>query len=365
LAEPKAEISSLDDTMQSPSVTGKMRVLEETKPGRTAHPMYNVGVYGATGYTGQVLMSILAKHPNVHIAFATSESSRGIIEGVALITSSEVSLDDIDVVFLALPHAASGATAAQAVEAGVRVIDLSADLRLDTPELYKQTYGHNHPAPHLLPAPFGLTEVYRSKLAGAQWIANPGCHVTATLLALYPLAKNQALTGDPIIADTKTGISGAGKALKPEWMFVESYGEVRPYNIGRTHRHVPEIEQELKKWQPDVGMLIFAPHVVPIDVGLLATVYARVKPGWTIGKIREAYEAAYLSEPLIDLLPEGQLASVKMAARKNNTAIAISHAAHNMVILTSAIDNLRKGASSQAVQNFNVMMSLPETAGLL
>src|SRR6185436_16560235 len=110
---------------------------------------------------------------------------------------------------------------------------------------------------------------------------------------------------------TKTGISGAGKALKLEWMFVESYGDVRPYNVGRTHRHVPEIEQELRKWQPDAGMLIFSPHVVPIDVGLLATVYARVKPGWTISKIREAYEAAYANEPLIEFLPAGQVATFK------------------------------------------------------
>jgi N-acetyl-gamma-glutamyl-phosphate reductase len=131
------------------------------------------------------------------------------------------------------------------------------------------------------------------------------------------------------------------------------------------HRHVPEIEQELHKLQPDAGALIFSPHVVPVDVGLLATVYARVKSEWTMPKLRDLYEAAYAHEPLIDLLPAGKVATFKHAAHKNNAAVALSEGSGNTVIITSAIDNLRKGASSQAVQNFNVMMGLPETAGLL
>src|SRR5262249_975503 len=155
---------------------------------------------------------------------------------------------------------------------------------LDSTDVYKKWYGQDNPAPHLIPAPYGLPEIHRAKLNGAKYIANPGCHVTATLLALYPLAKAGALTTDPIISDTKTGISGAGKSLKLDSMFVEVYGDVKPYKIGRNHRHVPEIEQELHKLQPDAGMLIFAPHVVPIDVGLLATVYARIKLEWTLEK---------------------------------------------------------------------------------
>ncbi len=341
------------------------KVVSRAGAGAAPAPVYPVGVYGATGYSGQVLVALLAKHPNARLAFATSESSKESADGLELVPIAEAPLTSAEAVFLCLPNGVSGGVAAQAVAAGVRVIDLSADLRLDSPELYKKTYKHDHPAPHLLPAPFGLPEIHRAKLAGAKWIANPGCHVTATLLALYPLAKAGALTADPIISDTKTGISGAGKSLKPDSMFVEVYGDVRPYNPGRLHRHVPEIEQELHKLQPDAGPLVFVPHVVPVDVGLLATVYARVKPGWSLARVREAFEAAYANEPLVDLLPAGQVARFKHAAHKNNAAVGISEGVGDTVIITSAIDNLRKGAAGQAVQNFNLMMGLPETTGLL
>jgi N-acetyl-gamma-glutamyl-phosphate reductase len=358
------------DTIKTPAVTDAggaqpTFALEETRPAHANGPIYSVGIYGATGYTGQVLMSLLARHPNVRIAFATSESSHESLNGLELIPSADAPLASVDVVFLCLPNGASGAMAAQAVKAGVRVIDLSADLRLDSPEVYKQWYKQEHPAPHLLPAPFGLPEINRAALKDAKYIANPGCHVTATLLALYPLAKAGALTTDPIIADTKTGVSGAGKALKMDSMFVEVYGDVKPYSVGRMHRHVPEIEQELHKLQADAGPLIFAPHLVPVDVGLLATVYARVKLDWTMTRIREVFDAAYRDEPLVNLLPAGQLARFHDVVHKNNASVAISEGAGNTIIITSAIDNLRKGASSQAVQNFNLMLGLPETAALL
>jgi len=358
---------SVGDTRQSLPVTGKRPVvaLEETRPTRSTAPVYPVGIYGATGYTGQVLLELLSHHPNTRIAFATSENSKETLDGVTLIPSADAPLNSVAAVFLCLPHGPSGALAAKAVEAGVRVIDLSADLRLDSPEVYKQWYGHDHPAPQLLPAPFGLPEINRAKLLGAKAIANPGCHVTATLLALYPLAKEGALTTDPIIADTKTGVSGGGKTLKQEFMFMEDYGDVKPYSIGRKHRHVPEIEQELHKLQADAGPLIFAPHLVPVDVGLLATVYVRLKSGWTLERVRRVFETVYADEPLVNVLPEGRVARFHDAAHKNNAAVAISEGVGDTFIITCAIDNLRKGASSQAVQNFNMMMGLPETAGLL
>jgi N-acetyl-gamma-glutamyl-phosphate reductase len=371
-----SEIDFLSGATQQSSAIGRVSELtqasappipnlDDTRPSRATTPHFNVGVYGATGYTGQVLMRLLARHPNVKIVFATSESSKEVIEGVELMTTADAPLEQADAVFLCLPHGPSGAQAAKAVELGIRVIDLSADLRLDSTDVYKQWYKHDHPAPHLLPAPFGLPEINRHKLAEAPYIANPGCHVTATLLALYPLAKASALTADPIIADTKTGISGAGKALKTENMFVEVYGDVRPYNLGRVHRHVPEIEQELHKIQSDVGPLVFVPHVVPLDVGLLATVYARVKPEWDLARIREAFETTYANELLVDVLPPGSVAQIKHVAHQNNAVVAVGEGAGNMVIVTSAIDNLRKGAASQAVQNFNLMVGLPETMGLL
>src|SRR5579871_2227543 len=195
------------DTQQSIALTQPTKV-HDTKPARRAtSSLHPVGVYGATGYAGQVLMNILARHPNVRVAFATSESSKESVEGLGLVAAADAPLDSVEAVFLCLPNGASGATAAKAVAAGVKVVDFSADLRLDSVDVYKKWYGMDNPAPHLLPAPFGLPEINRAKLAGAKYIANPGCHVTATLLALYPLAKAGALTADPIISDTKTGVS--------------------------------------------------------------------------------------------------------------------------------------------------------------
>lgn len=329
-----------------------------------------VGVFGATGYTGQILLDLLSRHPSARAVFATSESSRESLDGLDLIPSDQAPLttEAVDAVFLALPNGVSGGIAARAAAAGVRVVDLSADLRLDDPATYEKWYKMPNPAPALLPAPFGLPELpgHRAQIAAAQVVANPGCHVTATILALYPLAAAGALTGDPIIADTKTGVSGAGKALKAESMFMEVYGDVKPYNIGRVHRHVPEIEQELHKFQPDMGALIFVPHLVPLDVGLLATVYARLKPGWTLEKAREQFVSAYQDEPLVRVLPAGQVARIRSVAHTNGAEVAISSAGTpDMVIITSAIDNLRKGAASQAMQNFNLMMGFPETASLL
>lgn len=335
----------------------------------TNNKVARVGIYGATGYTGQILLEILAKHPYAQVVFATSESSKETVDGLELIPSEQAPLnsDSVDLVFLALPNGVSGGIAAKAVAAGVKVVDLSADLRLDSLDDYAKWYKLTNPAPELLPAPYGLPELAgkREKIAAANYVANPGCHVTATLLALYPLAAAGALTSDPIIADTKTGISGAGKALKADSMFGEVYGDVRPYNAGRVHRHVPEIEQELRKIQPDVGQLVFVPHVVPLFAGLLATVYARVKPGFTADKARELFDAAYADAPLVKVLPAGQVAQIKHVANKNTAEVAVSTGADDVLVITSAIDNLRKGASSQAIQNFNIMMGFAETEGLL
>jgi len=334
-------------------------------------PPIRVGVYGATGYAGQVLLELLRKHPRVKLVFATSESSKesdaSDAAGIPLLSAADAPLDTVDAVFLCLPNGVSGSVAAKAASFNVRVIDFSADLRLDSVDIYKTWYRLDHPAPQLLPAPYGLPEIagQREKIVAAQYVANPGCHCTATLLALYPLALVGALTDAPIIADTKTGVSGAGKALKLDSMFVEVYGDVKPYNIGRAHRHVPEIEQELHKVQPDVGPLIFSPHLIPIDVGLLATVYVRVKPDWSLDRIRETFVSTYKDEPLVTVLPPGQVARIRNVARTSRAEVAISAGAGDTFIITSAIDNLRKGASSQAVQNFNIMFGLPETMGLL
>jgi len=212
-----------------------------------------VGVYGAAGYAGQDVVEILLKHPNVELVFATSDTSKG--EPVAwsnlrYIGADEVTLDNVDALFLALPHKASAPVAAQGIARGVKVIDLSADLRLDTPQSYQQWYQSAHPNPELLPVPYGLPEINRQNLRNIDLVAVPGCYPTTTLLGLYPLLQAHAIAENtPIIVDAKSGVSGAGRTPKPNLHFVEVFGNLSPYSPGRSHRHVGEIEQEIAKLQ--------------------------------------------------------------------------------------------------------------------
>ncbi len=328
-----------------------------------------VGVYGASGYAGQDLVEILARHPQVQLVFATSGTyADQPVPGTALryIRPEAADLGGIDVAFLALPHGVSAQTAAQALKAGVRVIDLSADLRLDTPERYQQWYGHPHPHPELLPAPYGLPEINRAKLAGAQWIAAPGCYPTTTLLGLLPLLRARALKPHtPIIVDAKSGVSGAGREPKPNLHFVEVYSNFSPYSPGRAHRHVGEIEQEIARIEPEAGMLIFTPHLLPVDRGLMASIYVELGASFESGQAQVLYEAFYADEVLVSVLPPGQQATLRHVVRTNGAAISLTPVAPKHLHITSVIDNLRKGAAGQAVQCFNLMLGFPETMALL
>jgi N-acetyl-gamma-glutamyl-phosphate reductase len=272
----------------------------------------------------------------------------------------------VDAVFLALPHGVSAQMAAKALRYGVRVIDLSADLRLDTPESYEKWYGHEHPHPELLPTPYGLPEINRERLHGAERIAAPGCYPTTTLLGVYPLLNEGWLNSDrPIIVDAKSGVSGAGREPKANTHFVEVYGNLSPYNVGRVHRHVGEIEQEMKKIDPDAGLLIFTPHLLPVDRGLMASLYVELNPAHNSDQVQALYERCYADEALISVLPQGQQATLKHVVKTNRAAISITPVADRYVHITSVTDNLRKGASGQAVQCFNLMYGFPETTGLL
>ena len=328
-----------------------------------------VGIYGAAGYTGQELVELLAIHPHTELKFATSNQDAGQpVPGTALsyVPHADAPLDSVDVVFLAMPHAASAPLAAQAVQAGVKVIDLSADLRLTTPEAFEAWYGIKHPNPELLPVPYGLPELNRANLAYAPVIANPGCYPTATLLGLFPLLNSHALAPEaPVFVDAKSGVSGAGRAPKANTHFVEVFGNLSPYNVGRTHRHTGEIEQEIAKVNGTTGPLIFAPHLLPVDRGLLATIYVQLAAPWSAVEVQSLYEECYADEPLVDVLPTGQFATLKHAQRKYNCAISVTVPTDQTVVICSAIDNLLKGASSQAMQNLNLMFGLPETLGLL
>ncbi len=329
-----------------------------------------VGVYGASGYAGQDAVEILARHPQFEIVFGTSSTYAGdpipFTDGLVYIRPEEADLNGVEAVVLGLPHKASAPMAAKAQALGKKVVDLSADLRLDTPERYQQWYGHAHPNPELLPTPYGLPEFNRAKLKGADRVAAPGCYPTTTLLGVYPVLKHDWLLNDtPIIVDAKSGVSGAGREPKPNTHFVEVYSNFSPYNPGRVHRHTGEIEQEMHKINPQAGLLIFTPHLLPVDRGLMASIYVTLKPGFVAGDAQALYEETYAQEPLVKVLPAGQQATLKHVVRTNGAAISLTPVTERYLHITSVTDNLRKGASGQAVQCLNLMFNLPETMGLL
>ena len=335
--------------------------------------MIKIGIYGATGYTGYELVKILQRHPAADIAFATSQSQAGktlrdVFPGapaLPLVAGDDAPLGDVDVVFLCLPHAAAAETAMIALDAGARVIDLSADFRLRDAATYAAWYNHTHPAPNLLAeAVYGLTEIYRADLPGARLVANPGCYPTSVLLALRPLLLSDSAITGPIIADSASGVSGAGRGPSLTSHFVEVADNYAPYKIGRAHRHLPEMEQAIGWWREDAPALIFSPHLLPVPRGILSTLYVTFGHDVDEAELRARYAAAYDDEPFVDVLPAGSLASLAHVTHTNRCAIALTPVGRTLII-TSAIDNLVKGAAGQAVQNMNVMFGYAETEGLM
>jgi N-acetyl-gamma-glutamyl-phosphate reductase len=335
--------------------------------------MLKVGIYGATGYTGFELVRILRRRPDVALAWATSESQAGGTLGdthpvpwdVPLVAEADADPGAVDAVFCCLPHGASMKTVAAARAAGAKVIDFSADFRLRDPAVYRQWYGVDHAAPGLLPgAVYGLPEVYRSQIRQASLVAVPGCYPISVLLALYPLLRAGLVAGGPIIADSKSGVSGAGRKPSLKTHFVEANENFSPYNIGRVHRHWPEMAQEIGALGGDGAALIFSPHLTPVNRGILSTLYVAVPAAETAQSLHKVYNETYAGEPFVWLLPEGQLATMAHAVRTNRCALSLTLAGPGQLIICSAIDNLVKGASGQAVQDFNLMFGLDETSGL-
>jgi N-acetyl-gamma-glutamyl-phosphate reductase len=334
--------------------------------------MIKAGIYGATGYTGYEVVQLLRSHPEVRIAFATSRSYAGKTLGEAfqsLDTQPLVAAEDVDpgvcdVVFLCLPHGATVPTAVAALEAGARVIDLSADFRLRSPGDYTTWYGKEHGAPHLLSeAVYGLPEAYRDRIRGAKLIANPGCYPTSVLLGLLPLQRAGLLEGQ-VVVDAKSGISGAGRSLSLKTHFVEASDNFSPYNIGHSHRHIAEMEQELGAVGPALHV-IFSPHLLPVSRGILSTIYVRLQPEIDEGAVRELYAQAYGDEPFVHLLPQGQLPSLRHAVNTNRCVLQVQRVDdRGNWIVTSVEDNLLKGAAGQAVQNMNLLFGFDETTGL-
>ena len=333
-----------------------------------------VGIVGGTGYTGVELLRLLAGHPQVQLRAITSRkeagqpvsaifpSLRGHVE-LAFVSPDTASLDDCDVVFFATPHGTAMSQAPRLLQAGVRVIDLSADFRLRDAEVWQQWYGTPHAAPEWLGnAVYGLPEVHREQIRTAQLVACPGCYPTAVQLGFLPLLEQGLVDKDSLIADAKSGVSGAGRAAKPGSLFSEVADSMTAYSVAG-HRHLPEIIQGLSvAAQADVE-LVFVPHLVPMNRGIFATLYARLKSPDT--DVQAAFEARFRNEPFVDVLPNGEHPQTRSVRGINSCRIAVHRPqGGDTVVVLSVIDNLTKGASGQAVQNLNLMFGLPESTAL-
>ena len=337
------------------------RALSRALPGAAT-----VAIAGATGYTGQELLRLLARHPGVSIAAAMSSGASGgtgrRLPALARLWNGAITplavdaLRGADVVFLALPDAAAATIAPVLVDAGVRVIDLSGAFRLRDAALRARWYPDTHRLPDGVA--YGLTELHRVAVAGARLAANPGCYPTATLLALAPLVAAGLLRPEAdVIVDAKSGVSGAGKTPSERTHFSECHGSLSAYGVFH-HRHGAEIEQGAGR------QVTFTPHLVPIDHGILSTIYIRVAPGTTEEALGDVLTTAYEGATFVRLTGAA-LPEIKHVAHTNFCDIGWRVDASGRAILVSVIDNLVKGASGQAVQNMNVMLGLEETAGLL
>lgn len=338
--------------------------------------MIKVGIVGATGYAGQQLVWFLHNHPGVKIQFLTSHNYanmqfskvypnyKGFIKEVCInMQEAEGELSNIDVLFIALPHGKAFEITKKALLKGVKVIDLGADFRLNSPEIYKEWYGLEHQAIDLLKGSvYGLVEVYRDNIKRTNLVANPGCYTTASILGLYPLIKEKMVNLDSIIIDAKSGVSGAGRDLKIPSLYGECNESIKAYGV-TSHRHTPEIEQELSKAGGEDITLTFTPHLVPMNRGILSTCYGKLKDKITLEKIYEVYESYYGKEYFIRICDE--LPETKNVKGSNLCDIGIRvDNRTNRVIVISAIDNLIKGAAGQAVQNMNLLFGIDEKEGL-
>lgn len=337
-------------------------------------------IIGASGYTGVELIRLLSAHPQVELTHLVSETYQQqeliqVFPHLAHLTHLKfVSLDltqlaqQSDIVFLALPHTKAAAMAKELLQHNCKVIDLSADLRLNDGATYEQWY--QHPAADsalLAQAVYGLAEIgYREQIAGAGLIANPGCYPTATLLALAPLLNNKLLnlSAAPVIIDAKSGVSGAGRSLSLATHFCETSNNFTAYQVGGIHRHTPEIEQELGKLSGEKLMIQFTPHLIPIPRGLMVTAYCPLNSSLSLKSIKQFYTEYYQDSYFVQLNNQ-ERTGVKAVVGTNFCQISLHlDSRTNYLVVVSVIDNLLKGASGQAVQNMNLMYQLPETTGL-
>jgi N-acetyl-gamma-glutamyl-phosphate reductase len=335
--------------------------------------MIKIGIVGGTGYTGAELLRILARHPQSELVAITSRRESGTpvadvfpsLRGIVNLAYSDPAKADLrrcDLVFFATPNAVAMGEAKELIEAGVRIVDLSADFRIGNVAVWEKWYKVKHAAPDLLSrAVYGLPEVNRDKIRKAELVANPGCYPTAVQLGFLPLLETGTVNLDHLIADAKSGVSGAGKRTEEHLLFSEASDNFKAYGVAG-HRHMPEFLQGLAAVAGKPVDLTFVPHLVPMIRGIHATLYARIAKA---ADFQAIFESRYRDEPFVDVLPAGSEPDTRSVRAANTCRIAVHrpHGGETLVVL-SVIDNLVKGASGQAVQNMNIMFGLEETMGL-
>ncbi|WP_456416266.1 N-acetyl-gamma-glutamyl-phosphate reductase [Thiolapillus sp.] len=335
--------------------------------------MIKVGIVGGTGYTGVELLRLLVRHAGVELCVITSRSEAGRavadlypnLRGytdLSFTVPDEAALKACDLVFFATPNGIAMQQAPALLEAGVRVIDLAADFRIRNLSVWQQWYGMEHACPELLKeAVYGLPELFREAIATARLVANPGCYPTAVTLGFLPLLKSGKACLNSLVADCKSGVSGAGRGASTAMLMAETGESFKAYAVSG-HRHQPEISQNLARaLEKDVD-LIFVPHLLPMIRGIHATLYARVEGALDLQRL---YEETYVNEPFVDVMPEGSHPETRSVRGGNMCRIALHRPGNgDRVVILSVIDNLVKGAAGQAVQNMNLMFGMEETMGL-
>jgi len=335
--------------------------------------MIKVGIVGGTGYTGVELMRLLVSHPQVKIEVITSRANAGTavaelypnLRGVIAHNFSEPEIEayrDCDLVFFATPNTTAMKQASELLSAGIKLIDLAADFRIKDIDLWEKWYGAKHACPALVEeAVYGLPEMNREAIKSASLVANPGCYPTSVILAMLPLLKNEMIEPSSIIADCKSGTSGAGRNANVATLFCEVTDSFKAYGVSG-HRHLPEIRQIFQSVNADSD-LVFIPHLLPIIRGIHSTVYADAKG--SAADVQQLFEQFYREEPFVDIMPAGSHPETRSVKGANICRIAVHYLEqNNKYVVLSVIDNLVKGAAGQAVQNMNLMFGLDETSGL-
>lgn len=337
--------------------------------------MFKVGIIGATGYVGVELLRLLLNHDKVTVTAISSSTFKdeeissvykSFFNKTTLVCEDKSDvINKCDIIFTALPHGLSEEIAAEAISKNKKVIDLGADFRLECEDSYEEWYGKKFTCKYIHKnSIYGLPEFNGSKIKKFNIVANPGCYPTSISLGLMPLLKNNLINTKNIICDSKSGITGAGRGLSLKTHFAEANENFSAYGIG-SHRHTPEIEQTLSYMANENVEVIFTPHLLPINRGILSTIYCEPKDQLTLEKIHEIYKKQYENEEFVHVLPLGQTAEIKHVKYTNNCHISIhQNYRKNKIIIVSVIDNMVKGAAGQAIQNMNILLGLPQNTGL-